>query len=125
MPQAGKNGRKLATMPRPAHMHFTIGADGYKPLTTELYFAGDPYLDSDCRNDVKDSLVIDLTKTDADGAPYRGVRVPGWYQPNRPASRRRRRPGSASVREARRKGGGTSPVRPEHPVMHGAWTSRG
>jgi len=32
---------------RPAHLHFKIGADQYKPLTTQLYFADDPYLESD------------------------------------------------------------------------------
>lgn len=60
---------------RPAHVHFKIDADGYKPLTTQLCFAGDPYLDSDCATAVKDSLVIDLTKVDADGASYRGEYV--------------------------------------------------
>jgi catechol 1,2-dioxygenase len=60
---------------RPEHLHFKIGADGYQPLTTQLYFAGDPYLDSDCVAGVKDYLVIDLTKTDADGRSYRGQYV--------------------------------------------------
>jgi catechol 1,2-dioxygenase len=60
---------------RPAHLHFKIGADGYQPLTTQLYFAGDPYLDSDCGSAVKDSLVIELTRDDADGASYRGEYV--------------------------------------------------
>ena len=59
---------------RPAHLHFKIGADGYKPLTTQLYFASDPYLDSDCAAAVQDSLVIDLTKAD-DGVSYRGEYV--------------------------------------------------
>jgi catechol 1,2-dioxygenase len=57
---------------RPAHLHFKIDADGHQPLTTQLYFAGDPYLDSDCVTGVKDSLVIDLTKTDAGDGSYRG-----------------------------------------------------
>jgi catechol 1,2-dioxygenase len=29
---------------RPAHIHFTISSPGYHPLTTQLYFRGDPYL---------------------------------------------------------------------------------
>lgn len=29
---------------RPAHIHFTITRPGFAPLTTQLYFAGDPYL---------------------------------------------------------------------------------
>ena len=60
---------------RPAHLHFKIDADGYQPLTTQLYFAGDPYLDSDTAGAVKDSLVIDLTKADGDGTSYRGEYV--------------------------------------------------
>ncbi len=70
---------------RPAHLHFEIDADGYQPLTTQLYFAGDPYLDSDTAGAVKDSLVIDLTKTDAGGVSYRGEYVfrlaPGLTSP--------------------------------------------
>jgi catechol 1,2-dioxygenase len=29
---------------RPAHIHFRVAHPGYRPLTTQLYFAGDPYL---------------------------------------------------------------------------------
>jgi catechol 1,2-dioxygenase len=32
---------------RPAHIHFTIAAPGHVPLTTQLYFKGDPRLDHD------------------------------------------------------------------------------
>jgi catechol 1,2-dioxygenase len=32
---------------RPAHIHFTISAPGHAPLTTQLYFKGDPRLDHD------------------------------------------------------------------------------
>ena len=32
---------------RPAHIHFTISAPGHEPLTTQLYFRGDPVLDHD------------------------------------------------------------------------------
>lgn len=32
---------------RPAHIHFTIAAPGHAPLTTQLYFRGDPRLDHD------------------------------------------------------------------------------
>jgi catechol 1,2-dioxygenase len=57
---------------RPAHLHFKISAHRHKSLTTQLYFASDPYLDSDCVTGVKESLVIDLTKVDGDVASYRG-----------------------------------------------------
>ena len=29
---------------RPAHIHCTLTAPGYAPLTTQIYFAGDPFL---------------------------------------------------------------------------------
>jgi catechol 1,2-dioxygenase len=29
---------------RPAHIHFTISSPGHQPLTTQMYFAGDPQL---------------------------------------------------------------------------------
>ncbi len=29
---------------RPAHLHFIVSAPGHRTLTTQLYFAGDPYL---------------------------------------------------------------------------------
>ena len=32
---------------RPAHIHIKLRARGHKPLTTQLYFAGDPYNDGD------------------------------------------------------------------------------
>ena len=33
-----------ATTWRPAHIHFTISHFGYRTVTTQLYFAGDPFL---------------------------------------------------------------------------------
>ncbi|MEQ9318046.1 MAG: hypothetical protein RIF41_02765 [Polyangiaceae bacterium] len=32
---------------RPAHVHVTVSAEGYAPLTTQLYFDGDPYNEID------------------------------------------------------------------------------
>jgi catechol 1,2-dioxygenase len=43
---------------RPAHIHTRLSASGFETLTTQLYFAGDPWLDSDVVGAVKDSLVI-------------------------------------------------------------------
>jgi protocatechuate 3,4-dioxygenase beta subunit len=37
------NGRRY----RPAHLHVKVHAAGYAPLTTQLYFAGDPYNEGD------------------------------------------------------------------------------
>jgi hydroxyquinol 1,2-dioxygenase len=43
---------------RPAHYHFQISAQGYEQLTTALYVAGDPYLESDAVYGVRESLVV-------------------------------------------------------------------
>ncbi len=42
---------------RPAHVHFLVEAGGYAPLTTHLFVADGPYLDSDAVFGVKPSLI--------------------------------------------------------------------
>ena len=42
---------------RPAHIHFIVSAPGYRPVTTHLFVAESPYLESDAVFGVKDSLV--------------------------------------------------------------------
>ncbi len=55
---------------RPAHLHFRIAADGYRPLTTAIYAEGDPYLESDAVFGVRRSLIDEFRAgTDANGAP--------------------------------------------------------
>ena len=49
---------------RPAHIHFKIEAEGYTDLTTMLFIPDDPYIDNDAINAVKDSLILNLTRTD-------------------------------------------------------------
>lgn len=43
---------------RPAHIHLLVTADGYRPLVTQVYPAGGPYLDDDAISGVKDDLVV-------------------------------------------------------------------
>ncbi|HXZ87006.1 MAG TPA: intradiol ring-cleavage dioxygenase [Candidatus Binataceae bacterium] len=50
---------------RPAHIHFIVTAPGYEPLTTALYIAGDPYIDSDAVFGAKDSLTVQYKKGQA------------------------------------------------------------
>jgi hydroxyquinol 1,2-dioxygenase len=50
---------------RPAHIHFRIQAAGYRTLTTHVFDAADPYLDSDAVFGVKDSLIAAFTRTEA------------------------------------------------------------
>ncbi|MBB6096487.1 catechol 1,2-dioxygenase [Povalibacter uvarum] len=44
---------------RPAHIHFTVTAPGFRSLTTQMYTRGDPYIDSDAVFGVKPSLLVD------------------------------------------------------------------
>lgn len=43
---------------RPAHLHFRISADGYFPITTELFAEDDEYLDGDAVFGVRSSLTV-------------------------------------------------------------------
>jgi len=43
---------------RPRHIHVTVSAPGALPLTTQLYFEGDPYIEGDAF--VVDSLIMSL-----------------------------------------------------------------
>ena len=43
---------------RPAHIHVRIEAPGYRTITTHIFVAGDPYLDSDAAFAVKDELIV-------------------------------------------------------------------
>jgi protocatechuate 3,4-dioxygenase beta subunit len=42
---------------RPAHIHLLLRAAGHRPLVTQVYVAGGPYLDDDTIAGVKDELV--------------------------------------------------------------------
>jgi len=50
---------------RPAHIHFIIGAPGYRELVTALYVAGDDHIESDTVFGVNDSLIVTLNQRDA------------------------------------------------------------
>jgi len=57
---AGELLRKLGRHPyRPAHIHFIVSAPGHKPLVTQLFTRGDPYLESDAVFGVKSSLIAE------------------------------------------------------------------
>lgn len=44
---------------RPAHLHILVRAEGHRPVTTQLYFAGGDWLDSDVAEATKPELIID------------------------------------------------------------------
>lgn len=50
---------------RPAHVHFIVTAEGYRPLTTHLFVKGDPYLASDAVFATRDSLVVEFARRDS------------------------------------------------------------
>jgi hydroxyquinol 1,2-dioxygenase len=49
---------------RPAHIHFIVSASGYRPLTTHIFVAGSPYIESDAVFAVKKSLITEFTPVD-------------------------------------------------------------
>jgi protocatechuate 3,4-dioxygenase beta subunit len=63
IPDDGPVGQLLDTVGRhpyrPAHVHVIVTADGFEPLTTQLYTKDDPYIDSDAVFAVRKSLIID------------------------------------------------------------------
>lgn len=62
---------------RPAHIHFIASQPGFRDLTTHVFVADSPYLDSDAVFAVKDSLVMRFeTSHDRDLAAAHGLDVP-------------------------------------------------
>ncbi|HEV8372185.1 MAG TPA: dioxygenase [Actinomycetota bacterium] len=68
IPKHGPVGRFLAAVGRhpwrPGHFHLKVTADGFQPLTTMIYFEGDPWLHDDTISSVKPGLVVRLAKRD-------------------------------------------------------------
>jgi len=62
IPLGGSTGQLLAAMGRtgirPGHIHFKLSHPAAQPLTTQIYFEGDPYLHNDVVGAAKDSLVV-------------------------------------------------------------------
>ncbi|MFI7618331.1 dioxygenase [Nonomuraea terrae] len=63
VPTDGAGGRLLRAVGRhpmrPAHLHYRVTAGGHRPLTTHVFLAGDPYLESDAAYAVKQELVVE------------------------------------------------------------------
>ena len=68
IPDDGPVGELLAATARhpnrPAHVHFLVTAPGHRPVTTHLFVAGDPYIDSDAVFGVKESLIREFPVVD-------------------------------------------------------------
>ena len=75
IPMAGATGKLLAALGRspfrPGHIHFKVSHQDASPLTTQIYFEGEPWLDADVVGAVKASLVTKLAWHDDDrGGSY-------------------------------------------------------
>jgi protocatechuate 3,4-dioxygenase beta subunit len=53
---------------RPAHIHFKVEAGDHQPLTTQVFFPDDPYLENDTIGAVKPALVRPLKRHEDDAA---------------------------------------------------------
>ncbi|APL93878.1 catechol 1,2-dioxygenase [Sphingobium indicum] len=68
IPNQGYTGALLEAMGRhswrPAHVHFKVRKPGFKTVTTQVYFEGGQWVDSDCCSGVRDDLVRRTTQED-------------------------------------------------------------
>ena len=73
VPSDGPVGRMLDKMGRhpmrPGHIHMIVSAPGHHAITTHLFAAGSPYIDSDAVFGVKESLVTAFAKHAPGTAP--------------------------------------------------------
>ena len=62
--------RRMGRHPnRPGHIHMMVYRDGFVPLTTHLFAADSPYLDSDAVFGVRDSLIVPYATHEPGTAP--------------------------------------------------------
>ena len=83
VPTDGPAGELLRAMGRhpmrPAHVHLRVSAEGFRPVTTHVFVAGDPYLESDAAFAVKDELIVAPSRIDDPSVAARyGVEPPFW-----------------------------------------------
>ncbi len=73
VPTDGPVGRMLRAMGRhpyrPGHIHMIVSAPGFAPVTTHLFVADSPYLDSDAVFGMKESLVVQFERHEPGTAP--------------------------------------------------------
>jgi hydroxyquinol 1,2-dioxygenase len=83
VPDDGPVGEMLRAMGRhpnrPGHIHMKVYADGYAPLTTHLFAADSPYLDSDAVFGVRDSLIVHYEKHAPGKAPDGRALDKAWH----------------------------------------------
>ncbi|MFM0284486.1 dioxygenase [Paraburkholderia sediminicola] len=69
IPKNGPAGRLLSALGRhffrPAHLHVKLRHPGYEELTSQIYFQGGKYIESDVANAVRDGLVVPLHRKES------------------------------------------------------------
>jgi protocatechuate 3,4-dioxygenase beta subunit len=82
IPRDGPVGKLLEKLHRhsfrPSHVHFMFEKEGYDHLITSLFIRNDPYETSDAVFGVKNSLVVDLGKVNADQSTQYGIDEGSW-----------------------------------------------
>lgn len=83
VPVDGPVGRMLDGMGRhpnrPGHIHMMVSAPAHVPVTTHLFVAGSPYIDSDAVFGVRPSLIVDFESHPPGQAPDgRTLETPYW-----------------------------------------------
>ncbi len=83
IPVDGPVGRMLEAMGRhpnrPGHIHMMVSAPGHVPVTTHLFVAGSPYIESDAVFGVRPRLVVDFESHPPGRAPDgRPLETPYW-----------------------------------------------
>ena len=82
VPTDGVVGRLLAMQDRhpyrPAHVHALVFKEGFKTLTSQVYVADDPYLETDVQFGVTRALIGDYRRHDEQHPTEPGVEAP-WY----------------------------------------------
>lgn len=73
VPTDGPVGAMLGRMGRhpnrPGHIHMIVSAPGHHPVTTHLFVAGSPYIESDAVFGVRDSLIVEFERHEPGNAP--------------------------------------------------------
>lgn len=64
---------------RPSHLHFIVKAPGFRPLVTEVFPEGDPYLDQDTVFGVRSDLVMAYKSMPAGSFPADGFALSGQF----------------------------------------------
>jgi hydroxyquinol 1,2-dioxygenase len=83
VPVDGPVGRMLAGINhhpnRPGHIHMMVSAPRHAPITTHLFVAGSPYIESDVVYGVRPSLIVEFEAHEAGTAPDgRRLETPYW-----------------------------------------------